>query len=173
MLAASASVTIGQSACSHDDVRREAESNADAGAALTTLEGWSGQQSVFGADVSVALAGPQSAALGEVIELTLMVTNHGPKEPTQYFANIELTPNLTFRTSSKNCQEYRPPGGLSCTIPGVQVGATFEATIGAVVADRPASGVLTVDADVTISPKTVQDLEPGNNATQLRINIAP
>jgi hypothetical protein len=62
---------------------------------------------------------------------------------------------------------------LSCTIPGVQVGATFEATIGAVVAARPAGGVLTMDAEVTISPVSVRDTEPGNNATQLRINIAP
>jgi hypothetical protein len=114
VLAASASVTIGHAACSHSDVPREAETNADAGAAprgTTTREGWSAQQGALGTDLSVALEGPQSAAVGEAIELTLMVTNHGPKQPSQYFANVELTPNLTFRTSSKTVRSIGRPAG--------------------------------------------------------------
>jgi hypothetical protein len=111
--------------------------------------------------------------VGERFELTLKVTNHGPNVPAVYFADVELTPNLMFRTSSGKCQEYRPPGGLGCTIDGVEVGATFEATIGVDVTTRPQAGAVEITSDVKISPKSIRDTAPANNSARLRIDITP
>lgn len=174
VLTAAVSVMLVQGGCGHH-VRRNNEHTADASPAgsTTSSEGTEARQSAVGTDLSIALEGPLSARKGERIALTIKVTNHGPKVPAQYIADVELTEHLTFRTSSKNCQEYRPPGGLSCTISGVEVGATFEATLGVDVTARPPTDLVEIKANVKISPDNIRDIAPANNSAQLRVVITP
>lgn len=138
----------------------------------TTQEGRLAQQSVFGSDLAIALAGPRTAAVGDRLELAITITNHGPKRPP-LSASIELTSHLAFRGSSSNCQEYRPQGGISCTLPTPNVGETITGIVSADLTTRPADGRVLVTANVGIGVSDVLDTQPDNNNTELPIEVAP
>jgi hypothetical protein len=132
-------------------------------------------QATYGTDLSISLVGPSEVSVGEHAQLTLEISNHGPQIPADYYADVELTSQLSFQGSSANCQEYRPPGGISCSwLPRLSVGDTIAVTIDVDVTDRSPDGTLDVGAKVyPANTWDVVDTDTQNDTTQLQMTVLP
>jgi hypothetical protein len=132
-------------------------------------------QAEFGTDLSISLLGPREVSEGERAQLTLAISNHGPNMPLDYYADVELSSQLSFLGSSANCQEYRPPGGISCSgLPHLSVGDAIAVTIDVDVTGRSTDGTLEVDARVYPAETwDVVDTGTDNDTTQLRMTVLP
>jgi hypothetical protein len=131
------------------------------------------RQATFGTDLTISINGPTSAATGERVDVSVTIANRGPGLAQETEVDIELPALLAFRSSSTNCQEYRPPGGIRCTLLPISAGHTFEFNVGAQVKGRPDAGLLAINANVTGGPSGVIDPEPSNNAATLQLVVTP
>jgi uncharacterized repeat protein (TIGR01451 family) len=129
------------------------------------------RQATFGTDVALAMRGPARVTVGGSVELVMTVSNRGPGTAQQVEVNLELPAGLTFRSSSANCQEYRPPGGIACTLPTIGRDRSFQLTLRANLASRPGDDTLLVRASLTSGPAGVVDPNPTNNASSVRITV--
>lgn len=168
---------LGLAACAADDAATSDSGVVpvtEAPEAATTSELMRAHQGTFGTDLSVVLDGPTEAAVAERIDLTVTVINHGPKEPLDYHVDVELTSHLQFRSSSANCQEYRPTGGLSCSrLPRLEVGGAFSATITVDVIDGPTDGDVRMRSKVYPSTSWITDTDTSNDATERVVSVTP
>jgi hypothetical protein len=166
-------------ACNGREAHHHAEGSTDAGLEpAASADGANNRdlqradQSTFGTDLTVSITGPNELAVGDRVELGVTISNDGPGLAIEFQSDIQLPPQLKFSASSANCQEYRPPGGISCTLPQIEAGHSFDFTISADVTGRPTNGTLAVAANVNLGPVGVVDTDPSNNATELRITMA-
>ncbi len=130
-------------------------------------------QATFGTDLATTIRGPNTVAVGDTLEIGVTVANRGPGTAQQVEAAVELPAPLAFRSSSANCQDYRPPGGIRCTLLPISAGRAFDFTLRADVAGTAGQSALAVRASASSGPAGVVDPAPGNNAAAHRIAITP
>jgi uncharacterized repeat protein (TIGR01451 family) len=124
----------------------------------------------WNSDVSVAVAGPASAVLGNTITFTVATTNHGPAPATNVATSVRIATGLSGVVASGG-GVYDASNGIVTfpTIASQAAGVTGAVTntITLVVPDRPIIGV---SAAVN---NAANDINLTNNAATLIIPVVP
>ena len=115
---------------------------------------------------------PRPVVAGQTVTWTLTARNNGPSQATGVTITDTVpaaVTGVTAATTTPGATCAAPGGNVSCTVPTLASGATFEVTVSGTVGPDAASGALANAADVTATTPT--DPSPDNNSASATAEV--
>jgi uncharacterized repeat protein (TIGR01451 family) len=128
------------------------------------------------ADLSITkTASPNPVVAGNQITYTLTATNSSGSASTALGVTVAdvLPSQVTYLTSSGSCLQA-PVGTLSCQVPDLAPGGTFQFTVTGLVNPNTvvgSGGAVTIGNTATVSSALVTDPNPANNAATVTTTV--